>query len=424
MNENRIWKVVVARRRGFLAEMQHQARLAEQRQRAAAREQAAAARRAEQAWKADQRASLALQRASEADRKRLEKEAAAAHVAARQAEVDQLNAELAATYDQVDSLLDSTLDVDDYVDLVSLRRTVEHPPFDRRLETPIPAPWPLPDPPAPVFQPPAPPTGLFGRKKKLAEAQAQAEAAFADAYASWEREMGQLPGQRKKLADQHAADETRRQQALAAARARYEDDCAVREAEAAEHNASLDQLISNLSYGAVEAVQEYVGIVLANSVYPEGFTVEHESEFDPGTAELALRVLIPGPDLIPTIKSYKYVRASDEITPVSLSQKDSKDRYAGIVHQVALRTLHEIFEADRRELIQSISLEVGTETINPATGKETYVPFAAVGAPRDGFSEIDLSAVVPAATLEHLGAAVSKNPLGLIPANGAGVRRS
>jgi restriction system protein len=404
--------------------MQHQARLAEQRQRAAAREQAAASRRAEQAWKADQRAALALQRASEADRKRLEKEAAEAHVAARQAEVEQLNAELAATYDQVDSLIESTLDVDDYVDLGSLRRTVEHPPFDRRLETPIPAPAALPDPPYPVFQPPAPPTGLFGRQKKLAEAQAQAEGALAEARASWEHEMEQLRGQRRRLADQHAADEQARHRALAAARARYEAECAAREAEAAQHNAALDQLITDLSYGAVDAVQEYIGIVLANSVYPEGFTVEHEAQFDPENAELALRVLIPGPDLIPTIKAYKYLKASDEITSVALSQKDSKDRYAGIVHQVALRTLHEIFEADRRGLIQSISLEVGTQTINPATGKETYIPFAAVGAPRDAFSEIDLSAVVPSATLEHLGAAVSKNPLGLVPANGSGVRRS
>ena len=354
--------------------MQHQARLAEQRQRAAAREQAAASRRAEQAWKADQRASLALQRASEADRKRLEKEAAEAHVAARQAEVEQLNAELAATYDQVDSLLESTLDVDDYVDLGSLRRAVEHPPFDRRLETPIPAPAALPDPPYPVFQPPAPPTGLFGRQKKLAEAQAQAEAALAEARASWEHKMEQLRGQRRRLADQHAADEQARHRALAAARARYEAECAAREAEAAQHNASLDQLITDLSYGAVDAVQEYIGIVLANSVYPEGFTVEHEAQFDPESAELALRVLIPGPDLIPTIKSYKYVKASDEITSVALSQKDSKDRYAGIVHQVALRTLHEIFEADRRGLIQSISLEVGTQTINPATGQGNIHP--------------------------------------------------
>jgi restriction system protein len=414
----------VTRRRGFLAEMQHQARLAEQRQRATAREQAAAARRSEQAWKAEQRASVALQRASEADRKRLEKEAAEAHAAARQAEAEQLNAELAAKYDEVDSLLEATLEVDDYVDLEGLRQTVQHPPFDNRLETPIPAPLLLPDPPAPVFQPPAAPTGLFGRKKKLAEAQAQAEAAFASARAAWEGEVQQLPERRRQRAERHASDERARIQRLSAARTRYDSECAARDAEGAQHNASLDQLITDLSYGAVDAVQEYVGIVLANSVYPETLTVEHEAQFDPSTAELALRVLIPGPDMIPTIKSYKYVKATDEITSVALSQKDSKDRYAGIVHQIALRTLHEIFEADRRALIRSISLEVGTQTINPATGRDTYIPFAAVAAPRDTFSEIDLSAVVPAATLEHLGAAVSKNPYGLVPANGSGVRSS
>lgn len=415
----------MARRRGFFAEMQHQAKLAEQRQRAAARQQEAAVRRAEQARKAEERAMIAAQRASEAERKRLEKEAAAAHVASRQAEVEELNSELTAIYDRVDSLLEATLDVDDYVDLEKLRRTADHPPFGRRdLETPVPTPQPIPEPAPPVFQPPAPPTGLFGRKQKMAEAQAQAEADFARARAWWEEETRQLPGRRQEQAAQHAAAEETRKQALAAERARYEADCAEREQEVADHNADLDQFIANLGYGSVEAVQEYVGIVLANSVYPEGFVVEHEAQFDPETAELSLQVLIPEPSTIPTIKSYRYVRASDEITPVALAQKDAKDRYLGIVQQVALRSLHEVFEADRRGLIQSIALEVGTQTIDPATGKRVYVPFLAVSTSREVFSEIDLSAVVPAATLEYLGASVSKNPLGLVAANTEGVRRS
>lgn len=415
----------MARRRGFFAEMQHQAKLAEQRQRAAARQQEAAVRRAEQARKAEERAMLAAQRASEAERKRLEKEAAAAHVASRQAEVEELNSGLTAIYDRVDTLLEATLDVDDYVDLEKLRRTVDHPPFGRRdLETPVPAPQPIPEPAPPVFQPPAPPTGLFGRKQKMVEAQAQAEADFARARAWWEEEIRQLPGRRQEQAAQHAAAEETRKQALAAERARYEAECAEREQEVADHNADLDQFIANLGYGSVEAVQEYVGIVLANSVYPEGFTMEHEAQFDPETAELSLRVLIPEPSTIPTIKSYRYVRANDEITPVALAQKDAKDRYLGIVQQVALRSLHEVFEADRRGLIQSIALEVGTQAIDPATGKRVYVPFLAVSTSREVFSEIDLSAIVPAATLEYLGASVSKNPLGLVAANTEGVRRS
>jgi len=79
--------------------------------------------------------------------------------------------------------------------------------------------------------------------------------------------------------------------------------------------------------------------------------------------------------------------------------KARKDRYAGAVHQVAVRILHEIFEADRGGKI--------------SPGRET-------------FSHFDLANVVPRATLDHLGAAVSKSPFDLTPADtshGVRVRR-
>ncbi|HSH58432.1 MAG TPA: hypothetical protein VK988_02100 [Acidimicrobiales bacterium] len=85
-----------------------------------------------------------------------------------------------------------------------------------------------------------------------------------------------------------------------------------------------------------------------------------------------------------------------------------KQRYTRAVHQVALRSIHEVFEADRRGLIKTVSLEVGTNTTDRATGRAVYVPFVAAAAERDAFLAFDLAAVVPAATLEHLGAAVSK----------------
>ncbi|KGJ73480.1 hypothetical protein GY21_11255 [Cryobacterium roopkundense] len=415
----------MGRRRGFLAEIQHQSRLAEQRQRAAVREQDAAYRRAVAAQNAAQRAKLAASRASDADRKRMEKEAAAAHVAAMQAEVDQLNATLFAGYDELDSLLAATLEVDDYVDLESLRQRAEHPPFSKpNLQTAIPVPTPLTVPVKPTRRTVEKPTGLFGRKKKLAEADAQADAEMGVALRAWEMAGQALPARQAQQSSSYAAAERARVEELATEQARYEADCASREALVAKNNFSLDELIANLGYGDAAAIHEYVGIVIANSVYPDSFDIDHESEFEASSAELRLRVLVPGPDQIPTVKAYRYVKASDEITSAELSQKDAKDRYAGIVHQVALRSLHEVFEADRRKLIQAISLEVGTQTVSPATGNETYVPFVAVAVSREAFAQIELSAVVPAATLEHLGAALSKNPLGLIPSNGSGVRRS
>lgn len=416
-------------RRGFFAELQHQAKVAareaERTQAARARQHAAATREAERAWKAAERAAAQASRASAADQKRLEKEAKEAHQAAMQAVVDERNAEVEAAYHEIDSLLAATLDVDDFVDLEALRQTVNHPAFDKpELEAPIPAPLPIPDPLEPKYEEPPAPSGLFGKKKKHEEAKVAAQAQYEADHRAWQAEMARQPERRQAAADEHAKAEALRIQRLEAERSRYAAECAAREAEVAEQNGALDSLIANLGYGATEAVEEYISIVLSNSVYPATFPVRHEFQFDPSSAELSLKCLVPGPDKIPVTKAFKYAKAADEITETALPQKAVKDRYAGAVHQVALRSIHEVFEADRRGLIQSIALQVGTETIDPATGVETYVPYVAVGADRDTFTSFDLSSVVPSATLAHLGAAVSKNPHGLAPADLSGIRKA
>ena len=415
----------MGRKRGFFAEIQHQAKLAEQKQRADARKQETAARKAEQAKRAAIRAQEAAKRAADADKKRMEREAVAAHTTAMQAQVDSMNLKLDEYYEDLDTLLSATLQVDDYVDLESLRSSVQHPPFaHENLRQPTPPPTPIPDPAPPVRKEVPKPTGLFGRKKKFAQAQWLVEAEFADQYSRWQAHVASLPNQRAAQQAEYDAAEARRKKNLATEIARYERECADRELAVQEQNTSLDELITGLGYGTVSAVQDYVGIVLANSVYPETFPVTHDATFDPATAELQLTVNIPDPEFLPTTKAFRYVKASDEITDTQLSQKALKDRYHGIVCSIALRSLHEVFEADRRNLIRSISLELGTSTTDPATGHNTFIPFAAVASSRETFESLELSGVVPSAALSHLGAVVSKNPYGLVSVDGSGVRRA
>jgi restriction system protein len=218
--------------------------------------------------------------------------------------------------------------------------------------------------------------------------------------------------------------EAQRIEDLNKARDEYRRECEAREREVAARNAELEKLVANLGYGAADAVQEYVAIVMANSVYPDHFPVSHEAAFDPATAELHLTVAIPDPSTIATTKSFKYSKASDEIVATELPQKAIRDRYAGVVQQVALRSFHEVFESDRRALIRTVALDVGTQTIDPATGRSAFIPFVIAGAEREAFLSIDLSGVVPAMMLERLGASVSKNPYGLQPALVKGIRRS
>jgi restriction system protein len=418
-------------RRGLFAEIQHQARVAareeERRERQATREHAALVRRLGQARKAEERAKAQLARSTDAERKRLEKEAKEAHLEAMQAQVEERNAELAEIYDEIDSLLASTLSRDDYVDLKTLRVKAKHPPFNAGdLGAPIPPPAPIPDPLRPVLVQPDPPRGLaklFG-KKKHAEALADVERAHEHDLSEWRTQCRHAESLRQKAKQKHAQDEAKRLEQLSAAQATYAQECKAREDEAAENNTRLEELITDLGYGTAEAVQEYIGIVLSNSAYPEHFRVTHQFEFDPASAELRLKVAVPGPQEIPEIKGYKYAKASDEIASVALSQKECRERYANAIHQVALRSFHEVFESDRRGLIRTISLDVTADTVDPATGRRAHIPLVIAAAGRDVFMQFDLSAVVPALTLDRLGATVSKNPYGLVAVERGGVRRA
>lgn len=417
--------------RGVLAEIQRQSRRAERERERLERETArayfAAVRATEQARKAAERTQLQLDRASAAEAKRLEKEARQARVAAREAEVAEKNALLEEVYEDIDTLLQATLGKDDFVELQSLRVAAQHPPFPHpELEVPIPLPRQIPFPPDPVYTPPEPPRGLLSifSKGRHAAAIAEAEASHARALQDVEKEKEQVVVRRREMLTAHVRAEAERQKALERAKAVYERECAAREADAAEHNLELDELILNLGYGSAEAIEEYVSLVLANSVYPDIFKVRHEFEFDPSSAELRLVAIVPSPDSVPTVKAYRYAKATDEITSTALPLKAIRDRYESAVHQVALRSLHEVFEADRRGLIRTISLTVATEGTIPATGLIGQIPFVVVAAERDSFLQFDLSAVVPEATLKHLGAAVSKNPFALAPVETRGIRRT
>jgi restriction system protein len=422
----------VARRRGFFAEIQHQQRLADARTARMRRERAAAAAAVDRARAQTERAraqalraTAANARATEAERKRAEREAQAAYAEARKAEADDQNEALRIMTESIAGLLAATLDVDDYVDLEQLKRSVQHPPFPHPdLELPTPRPLPLVLPPAPVWQEPPAPKGMFGKRKKHDELKQEWWAGFQRATAEWERLRDAMPQRQAEADRQYEALEQRRKDQLATERRRYDATCRIREKDVDEHNGEIDALIAGLGYGVPDAVQEYLDIVLANSVYPEDFEVRHEATFDSDGAEARIRAIVPAPEALPTAKTYRWVKASDEIVATALTKKDQTDRYSDAIAQVALRTLHEVFEADRRGVIRSIALEVGPATKDPATGLDSFFPLVAVGASRTRFMEFELSSVVPSATLQLLGAVVSKSPLTLAVVDAGGVRRS
>ncbi len=417
----------MAKRRGFIAELQYQAAQAEkqrQRQRSAAhraqlvaqRAQVAAQRDADRARKAAERSANASAREQQKEAKERQKEAERLYAEARQAETESLNAELASELEEIDGILAASLEIDHHIDLEALKvPNVVHPPFDPgELAVPMPA---MPDlvyPPEPAYQEPPPPGGLFGAKKKHALAIERARAEHEQARRQWREQTTAMQAA-------HAAERDRRQKAeearrvkLAAAEARYRDECRQRAAQVEARNRKLTELINDLAFDVESAIREYVSIVLANSVYPEIFPVDHEHEFDLPTRELRLTVTVPPPSALPAVKEYKYYKTKDEIAPTAASLAAQRKRYANAVYKVALRSLHEVFQADRSGKIHSVALAVQADTVSPATGNREIFPFVIVAADRETFLRFTLSAeITPKETLQYLGGAISGSPFDL-----------
>ncbi|MFE3226603.1 hypothetical protein [Nocardia sp. NPDC059228] len=422
-----IW---VARRRGFLAELQHQQRLAQQRQarqqREAIRAHNEAVREAQRSVREQQRAAAAAMRASAAERAAAERAAKLAHIAAREAEAAEKNAQLAVTYDEIDNLLNATLETDDWVNLESLREHVEDLLFDRpELLVPSLAPRYRPTPARPIFKPPAPPSslsGALGGNRRHAMNVEAAQREYLSRVQQWEIALTQTCARNAELRDEWRQREASRCSALADAQRRLEQLNTERRKQAELSNARLDGLITRLSERQPAAMDEYVAIVLANSIYPEAFEVSYEHSFDADDHELRITVLAPHPDTFPTSKAFRYNKSNDEITTTVMSAADTKRRYASAIAQTALRTAHEMFEADREGIIDSVALTVAVDTVDSATGHDTRIDLVRLATDRPDFLPIELSRVEPAATLAYLSAAVSKNPYGLAPLANHGVR--
>ncbi len=405
-------------RRGILAELVYQsqkaARQKQQAASAAARRSAAAQRQAQQAALRSQRASAQLAKAQAVNQKHAALEAKRAHAEAMEADAEAKSAELHESSEAIETLLAVALSASSVVELSELRTRAEHPPFSApELETPTPVPDLIVAPPEPTFIEPPPQKGLsatFGGKKHHAEVVEEAKRVFDDEHQRWQIEVAKIPSIQLGQLQAHQRFEEERQQKFADARSTYLAECQKREDAASEANSELDGLISGIERNDKEALRTYVSIVLGNSGYPENFPVNYEHEFDPELHELSLEVMVPGPSTVSTVREYKYNKAKDEVLPVNLTPKQVKDRYAEAVYAVALRTLHEIFEADQDGHIQTIALTVGTEDNDPATGLMKRTSLVKVAVDRETFSTYDLTKVVPLATLQHMKALVSKSP--------------
>jgi restriction system protein len=334
-------------------------------------------------------ADLALAAAQQAVAAEDERERRRLYAEARAAEAENANAGLRGRLNELDTVLLSSLAVDDHIDLDRFKKPLVIPPFD-----PGPLGRPLPEPSWDSFAPPQPRGGL-GRVvlgERHEKRVAAARQAFEDAKA------------------RHAEAEARRRRQLAERERAYRQNRDLLTARVTAYNAEVDRFAAAVAGGDPESVIEYFSMVLGNSVYPDDFPQHYRLAFVPGERHLVVEYQLPPVEVVPAVKEYRYDRARDEIRAVGRTGDEIRRRYLIVITQIALRTVHEIVEADRGGLVELVVFNGVVDTVDRRTGTPTRPCLISLRAPRPDFAAIDLRHVDPVACARHLDARVSEQP--------------
>jgi restriction system protein len=317
--------------------------------RSAAYHQRVAASRAEREYQR----SLATQRRAQ---KTAAVEQKARYLADRTEEVAERNRSVADRLTELESVLQQTLSVNDRIDFDSLLTREDYQPFRPPKDVAAPAPPPQ----QRVADLHIAPLNFVARlfKSKRVERQtalqerqqAEYDAAFAADTARYERE------------------ELARRQRLSELLSEYERDRETFLLKVAEENEGITKFKAAYLDGDAEAIEAYCGLVLDRSEYPDGFPDEHTVDYKKGSRRLIVRMQVPSASLIPEIAEYRYVKSSDTVSEKRRSATETKRLHVALLAQIALRSVHEQFEADQRDWIDTVRFAGYLKAIDAVRG--------------------------------------------------------
>jgi len=229
------------------------------------------------------------------------------------------------------------------------------------------------------------------------------------------QEVAKAQEQYRMQVSAHAAREGARQRSLDEARTLFERQVAEAQQKVAAQHAEIDHFQRELSASSPAAIVDYFTMVLASSNYPDGFPQHAKLAYVPESKQLVIEYDLPSFNIIPNVGSFRYVKTKDEVTQTTRPLAQRKTLYSSVVAQVTLRSLYELFKANRLGQLDIIVWNGYVASTDKGTGHPIRTCLITVRATRDTFTQLNLSKVDPLACLSVLNASVSKSPAELAP---------
>lgn len=144
-----------------------------------------------------------------------------------------------------------------------------------------------------------------------------------------------------------------------------------------------------------DAIVDYCDLVLSASEYPDWMPSDWQLDYQAETGLLIVEYQLPAVEDLPTLKSVSYVQSRDEFRETEHSASAIRTAYDGVIYQLVLRTIHELFEADVVEALKTVVFNGRITTTDPATGHEINACIASLSVGREEFLGLNLAAVDP-----------------------------
>lgn len=353
----------------------------------------------------------ARQRDMKAEGKRLLEE--------RKLEAADLTAAASEELELLASLLKATLTVDDRIDWESLK---DRTPFPEAASSTEPVPR-APQRPNQSRQPQVgdskyqPPIGWLdklipSRKSKLLE---QAKADFKADSQEWKTEAARAEALYASALQSHSTKVAATEKRHAAAVAEWNQRRSEYFAQQSRGHQAIEA--KRLAYEQKDptAVSDYCELVLASSHYPDNFPQEFDLDYDATSATLIVDYQLPAPESMPTLKAAKYVASRDAIEETHITEVQKLKLFDEVLYQVALRSIHELFEADAVDALSVVVFNGIVTSIDRTTGKQVTACVLSVRANKPEFQDINLGHVDPKACFKALKGVGSAKLSGLSP---------
>jgi len=156
-----------------------------------------------------------------------------------------------------------------------------------------------------------------------------------------------------------------------------------------ESNVVVATLKEKYEKGNEDAVEEYCEIVLNNSEYPESFPKTFDLIYSSENKQLVIDYELPPIDKLPTLKEVKFV--SKQRKEYHITENQLNTLFDLTVLRICLRTVHEIFEADTANNIESVCFNGIVDGLDKSKGHRVRSCIISLQTTKIEFQKINLA---------------------------------